>query len=177
MRVMVTGHRPNKLGGYNKSDQLNQKIITALKSRLERLQANHPDLEACSGMALGVDQWWADLCSQLKIPWIAFIPCAGQWNRWPQSSRDEWHRIIQGAKDVRMVSNKPYWNGCMQARNLAMVNWTCWLDRETGMQGMHNTLPGLCVAVWNGTGGGTYNAIQTCRLLNVEVDIIDPTQL
>jgi len=177
MRVMVTGHRPNKLGGYDVNAQLNQKVIAALRARLEGLCIAHPELVACSGMALGVDQWWADLCNQMHIPWIAFVPCAKQWAKWPQHSRTEWHRIIQGAQEVRMVSNEPYRPGCMQLRNHAMVNWVCWLDRETGQRGIHESLPGMCVAVWNGTGGGTMNAVQACRTLNVDVDIIDPNEL
>lgn len=177
MRVMVTGHRPNKLGGYDVNAPLNQKVIAALKARLEDLHIAHPELEACSGMALGVDQWWADLCNQLRIPWIAFVPCAEQWARWPQASKNAWEYIITGAKEVRMVSDKPYTAGCMQRRNEAMVGWACWLDKETGRKGIHETLPGMCVAVWNGTGGGTANAVQACHILGLDVDIINPNEL
>ena len=168
MRCMVTGHRPNKLGGYNKNHELNQAVIRTLRSRLEGLQTAYGDaLTVCSGMALGVDQWWAELATELDIPWIAFVPCKWQESKWPQASQEHYRWLINQATDVVFVSNEVYHPGCMQKRNEAMVNWA--IEEGEDTDGF-----ALCVAIWNGTPGGTTNCIRYARLEGLSVEILNP---
>ena len=60
MKLMVTGHRPKDLGGY--SDNPTQEWIRQeLRRVLLKAKKKYGDnLEIISGMALGVDTWWAE---------------------------------------------------------------------------------------------------------------------
>ena len=51
MKICVTGHRPNKLYGYNLSDSRWQRLKEQFKSILKENNCE----EAITGMALGVD--------------------------------------------------------------------------------------------------------------------------
>jgi hypothetical protein len=53
MKIMITGHRPNKLGGYNNSP-IQERIRAWIRTQLTDRLSNEPVL--ISGMALGVDQ-------------------------------------------------------------------------------------------------------------------------
>lgn len=60
MILAVTGHRPNKLGGYSK--QAYRKLVKIAEVNLKKL---NPD-KVISGMALGWDQALAQAYDQLK---------------------------------------------------------------------------------------------------------------
>ena len=76
MKIAVTGHRPNKLYGYNLSNERYQKMKTWMKDFLKTKNCRM----AVSGMALGVDQLFALAVLELKdegydIKLHCAIPC------------------------------------------------------------------------------------------------------
>ena len=83
MIVSFTGHRPAKLGcGYETPNPTYTHICSEIRKILIKLKPE----KAISGMALGVDQWAAQICVDLKIPWIAAVPFEEQdliWQRAP----------------------------------------------------------------------------------------------
>ena len=152
MRVVITGHRPRKLpGGYNWNTQPNREIIAWMRSTLESM----PGCEACSGMALGVDQMFAQVCIDLGVYWTAFIPCANHDIMWPPRSRQLYSSILSKANNVVYVSRDRYTHGCMQRRNIAMRDWA--------LQDPYNNL----LAVWDGTRGGTGNMVKAWTNTNI----------
>lgn len=165
MRIVVTGHRPNKLpGGYNWKHRANVQLMDIMAEFLDEIrQHGVTSIEACSGMALGIDQMFAQMCIILKVPWTAFIPCIGQESRWPPSSQQKYHELLKEAGNVALVSNKPYDNGCMQKRNLAMRDWAL-VDKDR-----------VLLAFWNGSPGGTANMVQACKG-RMELKIINPIE-
>ena len=62
MKICVTGHRPNKLYGYNLSDPRWQRLKEQFKSILKENNCE----EAITGMALGVDTVFAFAVLELK---------------------------------------------------------------------------------------------------------------
>lgn len=143
-----TGHRPNKLYGYNKSEFKNIAIRNAIKDAIKLLYIKHNIRNFISGMALGVDQWAAEIVLELKeaypdIKLIAAIPCRDHSSKWPQKSRDEYNNILDKCDYRVMVNKMRYFPQCMQIRNEWMV------DRSIGQ-----------IAVWDGTSGGTGNCIK-----------------
>lgn len=107
--------------------------------------------EAITGMALGVDTVFALAVLELRdkgypIHLYCAIPCIGQDNRWPWSSKKQYHDILNQADTVTMVSNEPYSPYLMQKRNEYMVD-----------------LSDKVIAVWNGMPGGTANCIQYAK--------------
>jgi len=150
--VAFTGHRPDKLSGYGPSDLQNW-VRYHLKQELIELNP-----EGCiSGMALGVDQWAAEICNDLGIPWVAAIPFVGQESKWPEESQRAYWKLLATAKASCIVSPGGYEIWKLQRRNEWMV------DRAS-----------VILAVWNGSSGGTANCVRYARSKNKRIVQIDP---
>lgn len=130
-----TGHRPPKIGGYDKFPVVvNFAVMVLTKLR--------PD-EVISGMALGWDMALAQAAIQLSIPFTAALPFIGQGLRWPEHSQVQYERILGHAKDTIVCSQGGYSPDKMQVRNEWMV------DHSSHV-----------LALWNGSSGGTFNCIK-----------------
>lgn len=139
MLIAFTGHRPNKLGGYD--DRINKRAWFDNKLA-EYLQSVTCPIEFIVGMAQGVDQWAAEYAVRNNIPFHAYIPFKGQEKMWPQSAQKRYSLILTWATSVKYICPLGYASWKMQQRNEAMVN-DC----------------NLLIAVWNGTPGGTANCV------------------
>lgn len=150
MIPVITGHRPNKLGGYSgiKATKFRNKIYEIF---CEILLEHQPEY-AITGMALGVDQFFAEACIDSNIPFVAAIPCINQDFYWPYESRKHYGNLLIQAKEIYYVSSEPFTPWCMQKRNEYMVN------RGTSVW-----------AVWNGTPGGSKNCIDYAKKVNKPV--------
>jgi uncharacterized phage-like protein YoqJ len=148
MKWAVTGHRPNKLAGYGEAAEI--ELINFAEQKIKPLEPS----EVYIGMALGWDQACAWACHRLKIPFYACCPFQGFDKFWRQRQRDRLAILLKKAKQVIYVCDPPseFENVSrqMERRNLYMM--------ENGVDG--------CLALWNGTPGGTANAIEICRALN-----------
>lgn len=162
MRVSITGHRPQKLvdpktgnPDWDGSSDYIRLIRATVAAHLRRL---NPE-EFITGMALGIDQWTACDAFRLGVPRIlAAIPCLHHESRWPEPSRIKYHKILALPRvTTHFVSEKPYYNGCMQDRNEFMV------DRAD-----------VVIAVWNGTRGGTANCVEYAKSRGKRVIQVDP---
>ena len=146
MIVSVTGHRPNKLGGY--STKAFEHLVSIFTVWLEE---NKPE-EAISGMALGVDQAFAVAAIRLNIPVAAYIPCLNHSCKWPTPSQELYTRILNKCSRTVQVTEKTYTNDCMNKRNEAMVN-----DAD------------LVLAMWDGSSGGTGNCVKYAEKRNKQL--------
>lgn len=158
MKVCVTGHRPNKLWGYNYEAP---EYIELKQTFKKYLKENHVT-EGISGMALGVDTIFALAIIELKeegypIKLHCAIPCLGQEKMWPQQSQNLYNEILSKADIVKVVTNANYNQFVMQKRNRYMVDLS---DRV--------------LAVWDGSRGGTGNAVQYAREESKIIDRIYP---
>jgi uncharacterized phage-like protein YoqJ len=137
MIIAGTGHRPDKLGGYDwkVADRLFDVALTGL----ERLKPT----KLISGMALGWDQAVARAAVALNIPFIAAIPFVGQEKKWPESSQITFRLLYGLAAEVVIVCDGGYAGWKMQKRNEWMVDHC---DHV--------------LALWNGSSGGTENCIK-----------------
>lgn len=142
MIVAVTGHRPDKLGGYTRNS-LCTRVVAALTQALTQLKVEHPDMRLLTGMALGVDQWAAQVCLGLDIPYEAAVPFKGQESRWPEQSQGTYRFLLDQADKVHIVCEGEYRPYMMQKRNEWMV------DRCKHL-----------LAVWDGSDGGTANCVR-----------------
>jgi uncharacterized phage-like protein YoqJ len=155
MIIAVTGHRPNKMGGF----KLPNPIYTKVCQQLEKvLILTKPD-KAITGMALGVDSWFAYICIRLHIPFLAAVPFEGQESRWPISSQNTYNKLISLASETVIVCEGSYAAYKMQVRNQFMVD-SC----------------DILIAVYNGDKiGGTANCVNYARSLNKKIIYINPT--
>lgn len=132
--ISMTGHRPDKLGGYNTPNKVHLAVVDGLKKLFAELKPSC----VITGMALGVDQWAAEICAANGIPFVAAIPFHGQEGKWPEHAQKRYHALVQKAHRAWVISPGPYDPAKMHIRNHWMVN-SC----------------NLLVAVYDGSPGGT----------------------
>ena len=164
MIIAFTGHRPNKIGGYDKNNPLAKKIKEAIKEYLSYLAHKDEDptgnFTCISGMALGVDQLAAEVCIEEDIPFIAAVPFLGQESVWPLESQEHYNYLLEKAEEVVIVSEGDYAAHKMQVRNEYMVN-KC----------------DALMAVYDGSPGGTQNCVNYAKSKGKPVYILNPKTL
>jgi uncharacterized phage-like protein YoqJ len=147
--LCFTGHRPNKLGGYDYNHPENVKIIVKLKALIKRYIERRGINTFISGMALGIDMWSALIILSLKkkyphIKLVCAIPCIEQYKKWNKDDTKMYHEILEQADEVYYVSNEPYTAWCMTDRDKWMVDNTSHV-----------------IAVWNeDEDGGTWQTVK-----------------
>lgn len=154
--ICGTGHRPADLDesyGYNFKSKSWQNIISKTKSTILSLNPKY----VISGMALGFDQALAISVLQLQkeghdIKLIAAIPCKDQEKSWSEDSQKLYKEILKRCYKVKYVSDKPYTDTCMMARNRYMV------DNSQ-----------VVIAMYTGKAGGTANTISYAESKGVKV--------
>lgn len=162
-RIMVTGHRPDKLGGYknyNKHNLIKQRMLQVLSSII----STGCKLEGITGMALGADQFFAECCVQLSIPFHAFIPYDGQESRWPSPAQEKYQTLLKSSAGVhitadrqKMKSSYDFSKALMQ-RNSDMIAFS----------------PLGAIVVWDGSSGGTLDTVKKLNKINLPSVLIDP---
>lgn len=156
MIVAFTGHRPNKLGGYIIPNPTYNRIRTQIIQVLTEIKPTR----IISGMALGVDQWAAQIAVELGIRFTAAVPFRGQEDAWPTSSQNTYKALLDQANEVVIISDGGYSPHKMQIRNEWMVN-NC--DK--------------LIAVWDGTPGGTANCVSYAKGRGRDIIRIDPNKI
>lgn len=136
MRLAVTGHRPDKLGGYDADSH--RTLIRFAVASLQRIAPK----EVVTGMAIGWDQAIAEAALLLNIPFVAAVPFSGQESKWPQAVQSRYRELYLAANEIQTVCYGGYAPWKMQERN-------CWMvDNSDEL-----------LALWNGTAGGTANCV------------------
>lgn len=150
MIIAGTGHRPDKLGGYDY--ETFDRVTTLARDWLREVQPS----QVISGMALGWDQALAQASADLDIPFIAAVPFKGFASRWPKSSQYQMTALLCAAAEIHVVSEI----ACVAAlheRNEWMV------DRADKM-----------VALWDGSFGGTFNCLRYAEKVKRPVENLWP---
>ncbi len=118
MTYSGTGHRLNKLGGYDPEIYVN--LINFLTKELSTLKPIPTKL--ILGMAIGFDQACARAAINLTLPFEAAVPFVGQEKLWPKSSQQEFYDLLELAATVTIVSEGIYHPSKMIIRNHYMVD-------------------------------------------------------
>lgn len=154
MILAVTGHRPEKIGGYKIPNPTYSYVWDMLN---DRLGAFNPEL-VITGMALGFDQMVANACALRGIPFLAAIPFVGQESRWPRESQMAYKNLLSHASGTVVVSEGGYDPKKMHIRNEFMV------DNAD-----------LLLACWDGSDeGGTYRCVQYAKKVGINFVRINP---
>lgn len=116
MIVAGTGHRMDKVGGYN-----NEAFIKLVGIAEVWIKENKPT-RIISGMALGWDQALAQASVNCGVPFIAAVPFKGQELNWSEKAQKYFNSLLKKAESVIYVSEDGYSAYKMQIRNEWMVN-------------------------------------------------------
>lgn len=152
-----TGHRPDKLGGYNYNSPKNLQIKEALRKACISLIVNEGVDTFVVGGALGIDQMAFDVVYELKKEYslkiIVAIPFEKQYSNWFQSSITYYKRQLSLADKLVFVDTLDeykikgyeegkYYPAKMQKRNEYMVDISDYI-----------------ITYFDGTKGGTKNCL------------------
>lgn len=154
--VSITGHRPNKLWGY---DLLDPKYLK-LKEKIAEVVKSIDAGALMSGMALGTDTIFAELALELDLPLYCALPCTNQIDKWKTQDQLKYYELLKKASVVHNVTDKPYTFECMQLRNEFMVDNSDFI-----------------IAVWDGSSGGTANCVKYAKKQGKNVIYINPRDI
>lgn len=150
----VTGHRPDKLGGYDHPYHPMRQYVKRFLRNI--FSAEKPD-KVITGMAQGVDQDCAEVCLGLGIPYVAAVPLKAQAAPWPPEARSHYLKLLDLAADVVVVcDDETPWAQAMHARNVRVVE-SC--DR--------------LAAVWDGSSGGTADCVKYAKSVKRPIVFLD----
>ena|SRR5665647_1963894 len=182
--VCFTGHRPDKLGGYDWHTEKNKRIITKLKDEIVKLINDTDDnhFRFICGGALGIDQMAFAVCKYIKLHTLKLNPVeikivlampfekqACKWfnkddvNRFNQQRRDTDEVVLVDTLEEYQCKIAPvgdYHVSKMELRNRYMVDQS---DK--------------IIAVWNGTKGGTYNCVRYAKQKGREIIRLNPDEI
>lgn len=177
LKVAFTGHRPEKLGGYDFNNINNLKIMSALyKSTKSILETKFHDFKFICGGAIGVDQMGVFIVDKLRtnqfkdknIKIEIAVPFKNQSNNWFTSEDvNRYKNQLKIADEVTYIDTLSDYkiSGCeenvyhvakLQKRNEYMID-KC----------------DILIAVWNGSKSGTKNCIDYAKKKNKEIIYIN----
>lgn len=162
--VCFTGHRPDKIGGYNENNSTADGVKRALLEQITKF-ANDGFTEFISGGALGVDTWAAEAVLEVKkshpqVKLTIARPFPSQDSKWFQESKDRFKAFCDASDRVVDVSPDPYSPQKMMLRNEWMV------DNAD-----------VVLAIWDGSPGGTGNCVRYAKRRKKRIVIINPNSL
>ena len=156
MVCAFTGHRPNRLPWGEREEDIHCQALKEMLARQLKQVLEQGCRHFLCGMAKGCDLYFAELVLELKkadpgITLTAVLPYPGQADRWPESDRLRYHRILQQCDRVQVLE-PVYSDGCMLRRNRAMVDQAQML-----------------ISVWDGGRSGTGSTVRYAKEHGVTV--------
>ena len=165
MILMITGHRPSKLGGYGETPK-KQWICAWLREVLadaRNAERSRAGLVCLSGMALGVDQWFAEIALDLGIPLWASVPFEGHHSQWPSASQRHYSALLARTWRVSTLQTpKGPLNSAQVRRHL--LNRNTWMVQRSDR----------AFAVWTGATGGTAHCVGQLKAKGIPTLRFDP---
>ena len=153
MKLMITGHRPHKLGGYAMNSAAVQHIEEELRKIISQLDPR-TDVGIC-GMAPGADQLFAEICMEFHISVHAYIPFRLREQKWLNTEQRTYRSLLRRCAKVIECNDHVSIEG-FQVRNAMMV-----LAADEA------------VAVWDGSNSGTANTIKLLNIVQKKFVVIE----
>lgn len=133
--ISVTGHRPNRLFGYDWQTEGNKALLTRIETTLketieEAKKQGYRKFRVVTGMALGIDQMFMAQAQKLafskeykgSLVTEAAVPFQGQESKWNKPSQDFYQVLLSYCDYQTVVSPGAYSAQKMQTRNEYMVD-------------------------------------------------------
>lgn len=170
LNIALTGHRPEKLGGYNLNTPGYIKLQHDLETIIEEKLKVHPVIWCHSGLALGADTCWSKAILNMRAKYqgrVLFhvhVPMWSQKDVWPnQNDIAFWQTQVNNADRLTVYD----WQfQARPAHTKKDASRQALHDRNIGMVNQCDML----LAVYDGVShGGTKGTIDYASSVNKEI--------
>ncbi len=125
--VLVAGHRPDALGGYDPNPTADG-VRTRLAETLRAMVEVDGPLTVVSGLRLGAEQLGAEAALVEELPYVAVLPYPEPDKPWPPASRARFRELLDGAlTSITLESRSP---ATKQLAGAALGRRDAWLARQ-----------------------------------------------
>ena len=126
-RVVVAGHKPPALGGYD-SNPVADRARIRLADVLAAKHELHPDLVVLTGLGLGAEQLGAEAAAAAGVPYVAVLPYPDPDSVWPPPSQARFRELLAGAEGQVLLQAKT--PPTRQQAGAALRRRDAWLARH-----------------------------------------------
>jgi len=181
--LAFTGHRPDKLGGYAPDNPIALKVKAKVEKLVRKAYAANVR-KFIFGMALGLDMYALEICIGLKkefpdIILVAAVPFISQAQKWPFGSQERWLWLLSHCDEIYLVDEAP--ENPVQYREIvegwseadSESKWSAVTKLHARNRWMMDRA-NFVIAVWDGSSGGTANAVSYALKLGKRVVCYDP---
>src|SRR5437763_10675911 len=105
-RLVVGGHRPPDLGGYD-ANPTADRVRSQLAALLAAERQLHPDAVVLTGLGLGAEQLAAEAAAAAGVPYVVVLPYPEQDALWPAEARREYERLLAASTRQVVLQAKP----------------------------------------------------------------------
>ena len=161
--VVVGGHRPPELGGYDANpvtDRTRSHLAEILAAKLQL----HPDLVVATGLGLGAEQLGAEAAAAAGVPYVAVLPYPQPEKVWPPSSQRRFRQLLEAATATVVLEAKA--PATRQQAGAALRRRDAWLARQAAE----------AIVVWDGDDADVGRLVRSLRdaLGEEEVWVVEP---
>lgn len=163
--LVVFGHRPPELGGYD-HNPLAEAVRDRLRKIIEAKAAVHDDLVVVSGLRLGAEMLGAEAALAAGAPLVAVLPYPDPQLVWPVAAQHRFDEVIEDARDVITLQKRS--PESKQKAGAALARRDAWLARNGDE----------AVLVWDGEDpvlGRLHRSLEDH--LGDDVWVVDPAEL
>jgi ribonuclease HI len=126
-RLVVLGHRPPELGGYDPNpvdDAVRRKLAEIFAAKADL----HDDLVVLTGLRLGTETLAAEAAAEAGVPYVAILPYPDPDSVWPAASRRRFKELVAGARSAVTLERKVPADKAQAGQ--AMTRRDAWLARN-----------------------------------------------
>lgn len=125
--VLVAGHRPGELGGYD-DNPVADGVRTRLQETLAGMREVDGPFAVVSGLRLGAEQLGAEAALALELPLLAVLPYPDADKPWPAHARAHFAELVDAAElAVTLEARAP---ATKQLAGAALARRDAWLARQ-----------------------------------------------
>jgi ribonuclease HI/uncharacterized phage-like protein YoqJ len=164
-RLVVWGHRPTELGGYDDNP-----LAAAVRDRLGQIfaakAALEPTLVVVSGMRLGAEMLGAEAALAVGVPLVAVLPYPEPQSVWPAPAQARYAEVVgQASQTILLQKRLPT---SKQQAGAALARRDAWLARNASE----------AVVVWDRVDPALGKLVRSLEdHLGEDVWVVDPGEL
>ncbi|MEQ1787348.1 MAG: SLOG family protein [Acidimicrobiales bacterium] len=125
--VLVAGHRPGELGGYD-ANSIADGVRARVQETLAAMVAVDGPLTVVSGLRLGAEQLGAEAALELGLPLVVVLPYPEADKPWPADARTRFAELVASAEvSITLETKAP---ATKQLAGAALSRRDAWLAKQ-----------------------------------------------